>query len=96
MRLIILPILTLVALASLSPAQTPIPVVVPAMTPAPTKTTATATSAAATASLQATLATLQAMKAANDEILKQQAATIQRLEELEKVAQEIRIYSKRG
>ena len=37
-----------------------------------------------------------AIKAANDEILKQQTATLEKLDELEKAANEIRIYSKRG
>jgi flagellar biosynthesis/type III secretory pathway chaperone len=70
------------------------PVIVPAITPA-TTVKAPATDNAAS-SAQAVLKSLQAMKAANDEILKQQAATLQKLEEIEKTAQEIRIYSKRG
>ena len=36
------------------------------------------------------------LKAANEETLKKQAATIQLLEELEKAAEQIKIYSKRG
>lgn len=76
-------------------AQTPMPVVVPAMTPATTAQNPV-TAAVTTASTQTTLKVLQAMKAANDEILKQQAATLQKLDEMEKAAQEIRIYSKRG
>ena len=36
------------------------------------------------------------MKAANEEILKQQAATLQKLDEMEKVANEIKIYTKRS
>ncbi len=70
------------------------PIVVPAMTP----TTAQGPAAAAvtTAATQTTLKALQAIKAANDEILKQQTATLEKLDELEKAANEIRIYSKRG
>ena len=82
-------------LVSIGVAQTPKPVVVPAMTPAAT-TQAPVTAAVTTASNQTTLKALQAMKAANDEILKQQAATLQKLDEMEKAAQEIRIYTKRG
>ena len=69
-------------------------IVVPAMTP----TTAQGPAAAAvtTAATQTTLKALQAIKAANDEILKQQTATLEKLDELEKAANEIRIYSKRG
>lgn len=47
-------------------------------------------------STQATLKALEAMKAANEEILKQQAAMLQKLDEIEKAAQEIRIYTKRS
>jgi hypothetical protein len=65
------------------------------MTPATTNKTPV-TAAVATATGQATLVTLQAMKAANDEILKQQKATLEKLDEMEKAANEIRIYTKRG
>lgn len=90
----ILSLLATVSFASVSHAQSPAPVVVPAMTPATTVTTpATPTSAAG--SSQA-LKELQALKAANDEILKQQAATLQKLDEIEKAANEIRMYTKRS
>ena len=82
-------------LVSIGTAQTANPVVVPAMTPATAAQTPVA-AAVTTASTQTTLKALQAIKAANDEILKQQAATLQKLDEMEKAAQEIRIYSKRG
>jgi hypothetical protein len=94
-------VMAVVTVGSIVNAQSPTPVVVmPAMTPA-TKTqtattTTTTTAASTTASTQTVLKTLQAMKAANDEILKQQAATLQKLDEIEKAAQEIRIYTKRG
>ena len=95
MRALFLSLLAAVSLASVSDAQSPMPVVVPAMTPAPTaKGPATADSAPG--STQAALKVLQAMKAANEEILKQQAATLQKLDEIEKAATEIRIYTKRG
>jgi hypothetical protein len=76
-------------------AQTPMPIIVPAMTPANTAQSPV-TAAVTTASTQTTLKALQALKAANDEILKQQAATLEKLDEIEKAANEIRIYSKRG
>jgi hypothetical protein len=79
---------------SIGLAQTPMPIVVPAMTPATAQSPAAA--AVATASTQTTLRALQAVKAANDQILKQQAATLEKLDEMEKTAQEIRIYTKRG
>ena len=95
MRVVILSILTAFAFVSLSDAQSPSPIVVPAMTPA-TSTQSAAAAGVTTASTQTTLKVLQAMKAANEEILKQQAATLQKLEEMEKAANEIRIYTKRG
>ena len=55
-----------------------------------------ATADSAASSTQAVLNALQAIKAANDEILKQQAATLLKLDEMEKAANEIRIYTKRS
>ena len=95
MRPLIFSFLAAVFLVSSSDAQSPMPVVVPAMTPAKTAQSPV-TAAVTTTSMQATLKALQAMKAANEEILKQQAATLEKLDEIEKAAQEIRIYSKRG
>jgi len=78
-------------------AQTPMPIVVPAMTSANTNTTQSSVpGAVTTTSAQTALKALQAMKAANDEILKQQAATLEKLDEIAKAANELRIYSKRG
>lgn len=93
MRAIILSLLAVGVIAS-AQSQTPMPIVVPAMTPATVVKTAPADNVASSA--QAGLKALQALKAANDEILKQQAATLLKLDEIEKAANEIRIYSKRG
>ena len=82
-------------LVSVASAQSPTPIVVPAMTPA-ANAKSPATPGVANASSETTLKALQAIKAANAEILKQQEATLQKLDELEKAAQEIRIYTKRG
>ena len=79
----------------MSGAQTPAPVVVPAMTPA-TAVKGPAAPDNAAVSIQGTVKALQAMKAANEEILKQQAATLLKLDEIEKAANEIRIFTKRG
>jgi ABC-type transporter lipoprotein component MlaA len=81
-------------LVSVASAQSPKPIVVPAMTP--TTVQNPVASAVTTTSTEATLKTLQEMKAANIEILKQQDATLQKLDELEKAANDIRIYTKRG
>ena len=82
-------------LVSVASAQSPKPIVVPAMTPA-TTAKSPITPAVANVSTETALKALQEMKAANTEILKQQEATLQKLDELEKAAQEIRIYTKRG
>ena len=94
MRALIFSLLAALSLASISDAQSPTPVVVPAITPAATEAPAAPDNAAG--STQAALKALQAMKAANEEILKQQAAALQKLDEMEKAANEIRIYTKRG
>jgi len=39
---------------------------------------------------------LQEMKAANENVLKKQAATLLQLEEIQKAAEQLRIYTKRG
>jgi hypothetical protein len=93
MRTLILFVAGTIVVASTN-AQSPMPVVVPAMTPATAQTPAAA--AVTTAATQTTLKALQAVKAANDELLKQQTATLEKLEEIEKAANDIRIYTKRG
>ena len=94
MRALILSLTAAALVISMADAQTPAPIVVPAMTPVTTRTSTAP--APTTASTQATLKALQEMKAANEEILKQQAEALQKLDELEKAANDIRLYSKRG
>jgi len=79
-------------------AQTPTPmVVVPAANAATTTTTTTTVAVPAAAdTLQSALKSLQEMKAANEDILRRQQATLQQLDELEKAVEQIRIFSKRG
>ena len=95
MRALFFSLLAALSLASVSYAQSPMPVVVPVMTPA-TTAKGPATVDSAPGSTQAALKALEAMKAANEEILKQQAATLQKLDEIEKAATEIRIHTKRS
>ena len=94
MRTFILSILAVAALGTMGNAQTPVPVIVPAMTPATAP--AAVVAGVNTTATQTTLKALQGIKAANEEILRQQTATLQKLDEMEKAAQELRIYSKRG
>jgi hypothetical protein len=52
--------------------------------------------AQAQGSSAAVLQALQQVKAANDAMLKQQAATLQQLAEMEKAAEQLRIYTSRS
>jgi hypothetical protein len=93
----LLSIVILAALAAASPmrGQSPAPVVVQAVSPAQPATTA-AVPAPASAASASVLKVLQEMKAANDEVLKKQAATLQQLDEMQKSAEQIKVYTKRG
>jgi endonuclease/exonuclease/phosphatase (EEP) superfamily protein YafD len=93
MRAIALWVLATFALAGMLPAQSPM--IVQAATQAVTSSQAPAT-AENSGSIQAALKMLQEMKAANEETLRKQAATLEQLDMLEKEAEQIKIYSKRG
>jgi ribulose 1,5-bisphosphate carboxylase large subunit-like protein len=86
--------ISLIAFSGLN-AQAQTPIVVPAMTPASAAQTPAAAAVATTAT-QTSLKALQAVKAANAEILDQQKATLEKLDEIEKAANDLRIYTKRG
>lgn len=87
--------LTLPFVSNALRAQSPTPIVVQA---------ATATTAAPTPIPVAkdsepnpiAMRMLQQMKAANEDILKKQEATLQRLDEIQKAAEQLKIFSKRG
>jgi hypothetical protein len=95
MRAIALWVLATFALAGMLPAQSPMPVIVPAATPLVTLAQAPA-APDNSVSIQAALKMLQEMKAANEETLRKQAATLEQLDELEKAADQIKVFSKRG
>jgi hypothetical protein len=79
-------------------AQSPTPIVVQAATSAPAPAPAAARTPMATDSgdNEAQARLLRQMKAANDELLKKQEATLQRLDEIEKAAEQLKVFSKRG
>ena len=95
MRANALSILATFVLAGVLSAQSSMPVIVAAATPAVTSSLAPAIPENS-GSIQAALKMLQEMKAANEETLRKQAATLQQLDDLEKAAEQIRVYSKRG
>jgi hypothetical protein len=74
-------------------AQTPI-VVVQAATPAPAAVVAATPPVAD--SNAALLQLLQQMKATNDETLKKQKVLLDQLDELQKAAEQMKVFSKRG
>ncbi len=95
MRAITLSLLAIFALAGLLPAKSPTPVIVPAATPAITSSQEPV-AFDISASLQGALKMLKEMKAVNEETLRKQTATLEQLNELEKAADQLKIYSKRG
>jgi hypothetical protein len=95
MRTTILSILVAFTFAGLLLAQSPKPMIVEAATPAAASSRAPA-APENTVSLQAALKELQEIKAANEETLRKQAATLEQLDALEKTAEQIRIYARRG
>jgi len=96
MRATILSILVAFTLTGLLLAQSSKPVIIQAATPGAAPVRAPAAAPESSLSLQAALKELQEMKAANEETLRKQAATLEQLDALEKTAEQIRIYSRRG
>jgi hypothetical protein len=88
--------LTLAFVSHALRAQSPTPIVVQAAT----ATTATAPAPIAVAKDSepnpVAMRMLQQMKAANEDVLKKQEATLQRLDEIQKAAEQLKIFSKRG
>jgi hypothetical protein len=72
------------------------PVVIQAVTPAPAVAAPTPVAASAAPDSRETLQLLQQMQAANLTTLKKQEAALQTLDTLEKAAEDIKIFSKRG
>lgn len=77
-------------------AQTPAPIIIQAATPAPAAAEKPAAATPITAAATTILQQLQAMQATNAATIKQQEATLVTLAELQKAAEEIKIFSKRG
>ncbi|MEP7015886.1 MAG: hypothetical protein ABI925_10635 [Verrucomicrobiota bacterium] len=77
-------------------AQSPMPIMVPAGTDANVAAPAAQASSSNSDALQPVLKALQEMKTANEEMLKKQEATLQQLDDLQKAAEQLKIFSKRG
>jgi hypothetical protein len=81
-------------LRSTTNGQSPPPIIIQAATPvsAPVATPAPAAPESTTAAIKL----LQELKAANEETLKKQQAVLEQLDELQKAAEQLKIFSKRG
>jgi hypothetical protein len=87
----------LIAFAAVN-AQSPAPVIVqPANAPAATSTSSRAAGAGAEAqSIPGAIKVLEQIKASNAEVLAKQKAALQKLDELQDAADQLRIFAKRG
>jgi hypothetical protein len=77
-------------------AQSPAPIVVQAASAETVSSTASPPVAQDSEALQAALKSLQEIKTANEETLKKQEAALQQLDELQKAADQVKIFGKRG
>src|SRR4051794_30365268 len=81
----------------MSKAQSPAPIVVQAMSPVTAVSAPKAvTQDASSSSSQETVKMLEQIKAANQETLKRQQATLDQLEEAQKAAEQLKVFTKRG
>jgi hypothetical protein len=97
MRSLVISLLTIAAFTGILLAQSQNTVVVPAASPAAPIAAAQAPAAQTNSTaIQGALKMLQEMKATNEDTLRKQEATLEQLNEIEKEADQLRIYSKRG
>jgi hypothetical protein len=76
-------------------AQSPAPIIVQAASAVPATSTSPA-SVTAVSSVPDAIKLLEQVKAANDEVLTKQKAALERLDELQEAADQLRIFAKRG
>ncbi len=77
-------------------AQSPVPIIVQAANATPVPAASTPTPPAAAADTQGMTQLLQEMQATNEATIKKQEATLANLDTLQRAAEDIKIYSKRG
>ncbi len=85
----------LLAFSAIS-AQSPTPIVVQAASAASATSTTSAPAAADVHSISDAIKRLEQIKAANDGVLAKQKAALERLDELQDAADQLRIFAKRG
>ena len=90
----------LIVVAAFSPtvkAQSPTPIIVQAANSAATATSSKPVAAAADVQFApAAIKLLEQIKAANDEVLAKQKAALERLDELQQAAEQLKIFANRG
>jgi hypothetical protein len=79
--------------ASTGSGQTPAPIVIQAATPGPVS--APPAPAKDSGTVRAAITALNQLKAANDEVIAKQKATLDRLDELQKAADQLKIFTHR-
>jgi hypothetical protein len=85
----------LIALAAIN-AQSPAPIIVQPANATAAKSTSSTTAAAAVSSIPDAIKTLEQIKAGNAEVLAKQKAALEKLDELQDAADQLRIFAKRG
>jgi len=80
---------------SAAEAQSPAPIIVQPASAIPARSTSSAALTAAS-SLSDAIKLLEQIKAANEEVLAKQKAALEKLEELQQSADQLRIFAKRG
>ena len=96
MRTIVISFLVTAAFAGFLVAQSQTTIVVPAASPVAAAAPQAPAAQVSSGPIQGALRMLQEMKATNEDTLRKQEATLDQLEQLEKDADQIRIYTKRG
>lgn len=81
---------------SAAKAQSPTPIIVQAASAMPAKSTSSVPIVAAGTSVADAIKLLEKIKADNDEVLAKQKAALERLDELQEAADQLRIFAKRG
>jgi hypothetical protein len=92
----VLLIAIVVTMSIFAKAQSPAPLIVQAASSTATAPTTPNPAAQNSDSLQAAIKLLQQMKATNEETLKKQEAALEQLDEIQKAADQLKIFSKRG
>jgi hypothetical protein len=89
-------LLTVALVAQAAPAQSPMPVVTPAASGVPAVSANPAQLAPDSSATDAQIRLLEQMKAANEQILSKQKAVLERLDEMDQAADQLKAFAQRG